>query len=539
MSSVASTLLALVVAQAPTAEASPEEDQTVRGLEEQLILRLDATADFALTTAEGTNAAGVEIPPDTLRDSTNFVIGDLRIGSRGLLYQPLSTYAMATGGLNLAGAPATVALEEVIANDAAVHPTIYDPYGGQQVFLRLAYAELDGLTERGALSQIYVRAGRQFHWGVAPVTFDGATLAFDSGLLRASGWFGQRAGVFEAFQPSPGIVGGASAHLDFDDLDVPLLIRAEYTFARRSIALDPRDTANLGLNELTATSHLGRVSAFYDVTRDLLLQARVDTLDQDITRARLGVRYLNVLGALSVDLDQKIGEEAIYAVSGMRTITVRDQRTQLARPAVVEAFRLGMTDRSAYTHLDARFAIEILPWLEIEPTGVAHVVYGDPDTLTPWDASFYGLGLGVYSRHRLDDSAGLEVDFRYDGRLYDRDVDGLGLYTDAGAGPEKLANEFTLGVSYALATRAVGKRMLQRRWLKLGVAGTVLLYDLATPHEDDIGQDSMFGASASAEWVPNDYVSLALRYEMAVDSSLFLPELGAIHELFLRTRFVF
>lgn len=514
-------------------------------LEQRLIVRLDLETNTVFSARSGDpDALEIAVPDDSGRNDSSFVFGDLRLGTRGLGYRPLNTYFMGTGGVNLGGAPQTQALEELRANDAALHQQYIDAYGDNAFFLRLAYGELAGITESGPLSGLLVRAGRQFHWsGLMGVTFDGLTMQYSTGQVEVSGRIGQRAGVFERFQTDRGFTGGASVKVDLSSGrgGFPLLLKGEYMFVTRDLRLTPRGQAALGGVEESVTIHLGEIGAYWDLDPNTLLSLRVQSTDSEISHVRADLRWLSDIGALSIFVDQKIGEELLYAMSGARTQTIRDLRTGIDRRAVLEAFRLNIPDRQPFTRIDADFAFAVSDWLEVQPKAGANIVYGDAEELSPWDATHFSWGLAAFARTKLNQETGIEVDVDYTGRVYDRDetVGAFGLFSDVAAGPEQSSHEVYAGVRFNLGNRFIGNRMLQGRRLSLGLGGFVRLYQLETVHEDQIDDEVLTGIEAKAAWQIARQLGLNARYQFAQDSNVLLPQLAAFHEVFGEAQVLF
>ena len=540
---------------------SRKRGSNLRSAEEKIILRLDLEGSFVPVARSGDiEDPATGIADDVGRDATNFVFGEARIGTRGALYKPLNTYLFGTGGLNLGGAPFVETSEALRGEDAALHGHYIDAYGSNAFFVRLAYGELEGLTEEGPLSRVLLRGGRQFHWaGPMGVTFDGATLQYSDGALLVGLRLGQRANVFDRFQNDAGLVGGASFRLDLSKIslgkrrrrrrssDMPsILLKGEYNFIKRNLRLTPRDELAFVGFDREFIAHFGEIGAYWDITRDVVSSVRVQSTDDEISHVRADLRWGGEFGAFSVSLDQKIGEEVLFGLAGNRTFEVKDLRTGFERRTLLEAFRLAIPDRAAYTRIDADlvWAPPGINWLEIQPSVGAYIVHGEAEELSAWDANSFNWGLAAYIRSKLSRTTGVELDVQYRGRVYVRDdiVGTSGLYTDVAAGPEAGSHEVFVGLWYNVGrkgARFIGNRLLQERYLSLGISGFAQLYQLETVHESEIDDEVLLGAETEIRWTVGKNLRLNGRYQFAVDSNVFLPEISSFHEIVAEAQILF
>src|SRR5262249_10652183 len=155
--------------------------------------------------------------------------------------------------------------------------------------LHLGYGELDGFSRDGALQHLKIRAGRQYHAGLAGVTFDGATAGWDDGELEISARVGQRAAVFDRTQPHPGFVAGGNARYRHDVGSKGLIdVGLEYLHFQRDVLLLMRDqplaaggtmihTAD-DIGELRANLYFGSLG----------LWGRLSYVNPQLSHARLG-----------------------------------------------------------------------------------------------------------------------------------------------------------------------------------------------------------------------------------------------------------
>jgi hypothetical protein len=122
------------------------------------------------------------------RNTRFFQLGDLALGTRGLVLTPLSTYLAAGFRFDQDGG---------LGGGASSTPSIFDTTtsaGG--VLVRSGWAEVNGLP--GPLGPLSVRAGRQYRYGLAVVHFDGATARWDGRAVTASLFAGRRVALYRA-----------------------------------------------------------------------------------------------------------------------------------------------------------------------------------------------------------------------------------------------------------------------------------------------------------------------------------------------------
>lgn len=497
-------------------------------------LRYDATSSGL---AEAAAPQGEIYNEDQIRTGANYALGDLRLGTRRVLLPTLNTYAIASGGLDIDGQPNITAMDQERARDASEHRYLQQPYGDNALFLHTAYAELEGFTETGALKNLYLRAGRQFHWGVGSVTFDGATFGYGDGALNINARFGQRSGVYNLTQDDLGLVGGVDVSYDFRaNLDVPLLLKAEYVFYTRDVNLTERDAQIYNLQSETVTLNLAQLSGYLDITDDVLLSARLKITDTALSRGWLGLRWgISDSALLLVDLHQKIGPDVFYDMTGGQSLRVNNPGTGIERTSSYEVYRLNITDLEPFTEVQARLPWELVDWLTLQPEVGGRFSLGDAQALSPYDASYVNWGLGSYVRAPISDKAGVEFDVRYQGRAYDRsNIQDDGLFTDVSSGPEQMSNEVNVQVAYNRGQRFVSGRMLGNRSLHLGLGGFYKAYVLRSRRlvvgsEPSDNDEAVVGLNAQGRWWATENLNLGLRYEYAKDSNVFYSHLSEFH----------
>ena len=477
-----------------------------------------------------------------LRTNGSFVLGNAAIGTQRLILPRLNSYLVVSGGYDVAGAPETEYVVDSAQEDGTEHRFVTHAYGDGHIFLQNAYAELEGFTDDGAGKNFSLRAGRQSHWGVGQVTFDGGTLNYNDGALNVGLRGGQRSGQYDLTQDDPGVFAGIDVAYDFaPELDVPLVLRAEYQFLAREIQLTDRDALRRGTETEDITLGLASVTGSLDLSDDVLVSLRLKLTDTELSRARLGLRWAFGDSGLNVDLEQKIGEDVFFDLSGGKGFSVEQLLTEttgtrtVTRATTYETFRLNIPDQQPYTDLNVRLPLAVADSFTVEPIGAVHYLEGETTELSPFDATHFRFGLNLFLRGKLSDTAGLDVELEYLGRVYDReDIDGEeGLFTDVAAGPETASHEFALSARYSVGERFVHGRMLQRRKFSLGAGYFLRAYTLQNrrfdEEESSENSETLAGLSGDVMWMFTEYTALKGRYEFARDSNVFYSHLGDFH----------
>src|SRR5262249_43433693 len=150
-------------------------------------------------------------------------------GTSGIGLEGLNSYFLGTSRVDLSG-PAE--LRSVASTDI-----VYRYNRAREFAFHQIYAELEGFTSEGALSHVFLRAGRQTHFEQVGMSFDGATLGYRDERLEIMLRGGQRSAVFNRTQDDPGLVFGGNVGYDFGSLS----LRGEFIYFRRDLALFPRD----------------------------------------------------------------------------------------------------------------------------------------------------------------------------------------------------------------------------------------------------------------------------------------------------------
>ncbi len=531
---------------------------------------------------EGTEVGlGVIDAEDSIRAQTTFVFGNIKAGTRKLILPTLNTYLSASLGFDVDGAPNPQADDDGLflpnlidpIEDGSEHRFTSTPQGDLGFFLHQAYAELEGFSDEGAGKQFSLRAGRQSHWGIGSIMFDGATVGFtsESGAFNLAARGGQRSPIYERTQDDPGLFGGLTLALDLEPgSNVPLAFKAEYALFTRTLTLSERDIERRGIEEENFTLNLVDVAAYLDPTDNLLISARLQMTDANPSHIRNGVRMIfSDAVSLNLETDLKIADGLPYDMTGGRGIKVIDQRTGFERTATHEVLRLNIPDRQPYFDAQLQLPINTSEALEIIPRGGAHIVFGDAENLSPYDATSFNFGLGAYIHSKISREATLETQVEYDATLYDRtDLVDAGLMSDPRAAPENQVHRIFLGARYDRGRRLSSKMLqMQKRTMSLGLGIyanisllefrpyiNTVIEDLGIDATDpdnladinDLGEaeaafetEVMFGAQAYFKYWATEFTALQLTYEFAQDSEVFLTHMAAFNALRLTADITF
>lgn len=518
-----------------------------RDASDRVIFKFEGGYNYWTTSVGDFGAAQPRDEPFTdqnLRGNGSFALGSAALGSRRIILPRLNTYLLVSGGYDVGGQPDTTLVADGAQEDGTEHRFVTHAFGDGHIFLQNAYAELEGFSDSGVGQRLSLRAGRQSHWGIGQVTFDGGTLAYNDGALNIALRGGQRSGQYDLIQDDPGIFAGIDLNYDFaPELDVPLMVRAEYMFLRRDLELSDRDAILRGTDTDEITLGLASVGGYLNIGEDVLLSLRLKVTDAELSRARLGLRWAFGDSGLNVDLEQKIGQDVFFDFSGGKgfrqnqLIAGASGNQSVSRASTHEVLRLNIPDQQPYTDLNLRLPLAVAEGFTVEPIGGVHFVEGETTELSPYDATHYRFGLNLFLSSRISEKAGLELELDYLGRIYDRDdIEGEeGLFTDVAAGPETAAHEVYFGARYNRGERFVHGRMLQKRNFSLGAGYFLRAYTLQNRRVDEEESkengETLAGLSADLMWGFTEYTALKARYEFARDSNIFYSHIGDFHSV--------
>ena len=305
--------------------------------------------------------------------------GDVVLGTRGLLIPSLATYFASEFRVDqtdkLRGTP-----ESGGAFTGAIPSVYYADDDPAKLLIRTGYAEVDGVFEHPALRPLYLRAGRQFKYGVAVAHFDGAAIGYDTRPLSLSLWGGSRVSLYgfdRALDRSPPSIVGGSARLDLFELRrVPLVLT--YDVLRHE---------DLGHQELGLALRWNP---------DVLIRASARRLGDHFARQSLAVwARLSEVTTLNVELDNRTEYDWLYDLMALRPSD---------RPGDPRRY-LNIGPPLPRLMLDARAGTVILRNLDVLVRGAAALEHaGDEED-------------GAFSPSYLEAGAALEVRLRRNIRL--------------------------------------------------------------------------------------------------------------------------
>jgi hypothetical protein len=521
-----------------SAEAFAPLPSGIDDLERRIIARFNVdVAPVVTSISSQPNPIGLPETSDTLRAGSTYLEGAAALGTRGMLLPTLNTYFLGTGNFDLAGVPTVTAPingpPPMGTPRPAAEPSIYDRFpNGRALLLHLGYGEVDGITKDGALAHVKIRAGRQFHYGLTGVTFDGATAGYDDGELEIMGRIGQRSAVFDRTQPHPGIIAGGDARYRHDFGSAASIDAAiEFMHFQRDIVLLDRDQAIMaaslaGATTVHSTDDVGELRANLYLGSELGLWGRLSYVNPDVSHGRVGAEWSSGPLAVLLSFDEKIGRDLTFDLASASGIT-----SAAGRNSTYEIFRLNIPNLQPYSELDATIAYEALDWLEIDFRPGGRWVHGDVASRSAFDANHLLLGGDAYGRFRLDAESGLEAALDYDALFYSRDGTQGDLRT---LGGEMQSHTFSASLRYMRGDRFVHGRMIGGQRLSVGVGTFSRLSKFdTTPFNASASSvtESVIGGRADARWSFSKYAATYLAYEYALDSNVFDPQFGGFHLL--------
>ena len=468
---------------------------------------------------------GINPNSNILSTQNLFLRGQLSTGGQNILRSGVNLYLNANGAWDANGSSAISR-----AQPDLVHRSGDDA----ELWFHHAYAEIDGLTAEGFLSHIHVRAGRQFHWAQEiGITFDGGTLEYNDGTLRVSARAGTRSGVYDRsqFGDAPfngGVIAGGAFGLDFRGVsNAPLSIDAEVLYYQREFRLIDRDRNLFGQEVVNRGVTVGNLMIDWEPTPNTFLNARVLATFPEISHIKLAFQAAFDQSVLTIDLDQKLGEDLFYDFGGLDGVEVRGRRT------TYESLRLNFVDRRPYTDLDVGFLWVVTPWLEIEPRVGGRIGYGASEERSIYDKSQFRYGLTAHGNFKIGRGSSIESFLGGEGWIYLDSIEGEGIFRDATSGGESLVNEFFLGLRYVSGGKLVGRRVLARRRFSAGVSAfvrtAVLDNQFIQNRDDNEFNEFVVGGQADVRWDISRSFGTSLLYEFARDSRVFYAHLDAFH----------
>jgi hypothetical protein len=198
------------------AERDTPENGRARDLEERIVFKFSGGLALDSSPLSGQAMQNGVVPADLpgdlaagaqpLRTSNTYLMGDAVLGSRGVPTAALNTYLQSQFRLGEGG-----------VSPYATRNDVWDAGSDADLLIQSAYAEIDDWGKEGdPLHPLFLRAGRQFHYGSAlfATQFDGVQLAWEMPDWEVGGFIGRRVSLW--LGDKPGIVSGGSVKVRFE-----------------------------------------------------------------------------------------------------------------------------------------------------------------------------------------------------------------------------------------------------------------------------------------------------------------------------------
>jgi|GEM_PF-2864460 len=529
---------------------------SLRDAEERVIFRFNlgyrvdqagANGDVGLNGA----APGQVNAPDgqSFEEGRQYFVGDLAVGSRGVLTPSLNTYLLANYQFDTDGASQFAALNNV-----------YDARDGGAVLVKAGYAEIDGLGEVSpALDGLFVRAGRQFHQGAAVFIthFDGLQASYDINGVEVGGFFGRRVSLFlnnaddferpdffgrrQTLRNDPGLLGGANVTLRGQQLlGVPADLDIEYLFFDGGSDLEINNVS-LARQYLEAASRI-KLAGNTRVYVRARLSDNGDRCDGQILLMDPTNRESNDavcqgavdegglgLGRVSVQVRKPFGKK-LLAVAEAEHIFDGEAGYDFISPSAIDIVNvgnqigLGFVPYADTTRLGARVSYAIDRELEVYGFARAQLA---ADSTSGFNETYQELGAAAAAN--LGRAIDLLAQYKVRLRQLDDDANGEdALFFDtSGSGPT-MFQELSGEARYSFGYRKAGQASMgSYRKATVGLGGYLRVLSLETPFVETTND-----ARAGARFTGNYWISKMLRVhaagEIAQPSSTFAPEIGTI-----------
>lgn len=290
--------------------------------------------------------------------------GDFAAGSRGLLMPSLSSYFSAEFRID----------QQLPQATGAVPSVYYFDNDHAKLLIRHGYAQADGFFDNRYLEPVYLRAGRQFKYGVAVAHFDGATVGYDTRPLSVAIWGGSRVSLYgfdDSLDQSAPPIAGTSARLDLFELrKIPLVFTAD-TLDYESI--DHRE-----------------YGVAFRWSPDVLIRGSFRRLDGEFARQSLSVwRRVSKVTTFNLDIDNRTDSDWMYDLMALRRVDDRgDPRSYL-----------DLGPPLGRMQFNARAGTVILSNLDLLLRSAAAVEH-ESEADSPWSPSYFEGGVALEIRLR-------------------------------------------------------------------------------------------------------------------------------------------
>jgi hypothetical protein len=494
------------------AAAGAETGDPIKRLEEKVIFRFSLgfgidggePSDSLPLIAEG-NPNGRLDRETEYTPLRSYGFGDVVLGTRGLLLSSVGTYFATEFRADYSGGnlPGTVASEGTFTG--AVPSVYYADDDTTKVLFRIGYAEADGMFERKWLKPLYLRAGRQYKYGVAVAHFDGATFGYQTRVLSLNLWGGQRVSLYgldEDIGQSAPIISGSGARFDLSELKlkrkIPIVLTSE--------TLDYEEIEH---------REFGLALRWSD---DVMIRASGRRLGRSFSRQTLSVwTRLSQVTTINMEVDNRTSDDWMYDLMMVRPVTrAGDPRAylNLGRPLP----RL---------QLDARAGTVILRNLDVLLRAAAAIEHAGGDVDEEFSPSYLEAGGALEVRLRRN----IRLGSTFVARRYGRDpIDPV----DDPPGPQPILDpddeigelsfyEGGLNVDYSM-----GARRFNASAEFYGRA-----YERQTPYEDTAldGFDTHSGGRFTVEGWAQSRLRLKAEYDVSLGPLDTAPELRGVKML--------
>jgi hypothetical protein len=481
----------------------------IKRLEEKVIFRfslgfgIDAGQQSdRLPLVGGTLQRGVNYAP--LR---SYGFGDVVLGTRGLLMNSLGTYFASEFRTDYSGS-----IKDHEFTGAV--PSVYYADQDENKFLfSTGYAEIDGFFERKWLKPLYLRAGRQFKYGVGVAHFDGSTIGYETRIFSANGWSGQRVSLygFDDIEPPP-VMYGSGARLDlYEWKHIPVVLTT-----------DTLDTEDVHHREFGVAFRWGQ---------DMLIRASARRLAGNFARESITVwTRLSEVTTINVDLDNRTEYDWMYDLWMLRPVF-----GQTRDPPGDPRTYLNLGTPLPRLQLAARAGTVILRNLDVLLRVAAAIEHAGEEEDAAFSPSYFEAGGAVEVRLRRN----LRLGSTFVARRYKRDsmepiaeVPGPQPIPDPGDEiGDRSFYEGGIGVDYS-----VGARRFNASAELYGRA-----YDRVSPYEEVItdGFDTHSGGRFSVEGWARSQLRIKAEYDVSLGPLDMAPELRGVKMLRVLTEGTF
>jgi hypothetical protein len=469
----------------------------------------DALASDQLPLALQRPPTGPDAQAAGLAAHVDYLASEHVLGTEGLGWSHLRTYY---NGYLLQRLGLT---DQDPRTQAALFPTAYlgrdnatGGYNSTGYDVRSGYAEINGFSDEGPGSKVWVRAGRQFRYGAGIATFDGGTIGYSTGAFEVTGWGGRRSPRFlDDFDP--GVVGGVDFTLHLAPLaDIPVDLSFDY----------------LGYGVGDTSTHLMTFNGRWQMRHGGKLVYSLNLVNADQTRVAeagraTGVRLyaaftepLSSFAQFKVSYDLKTGQDLVYDfVSGFGLSPSRF----FTLPDTEPRSRIGLR----FDHQIGGFEYALLAQFNLVHGS------GNIDNTQGWvgptafDATYEEVGAIVRMLPVIAGPVTPELEYR--ARFVQRTDEDGGFFSTSQAGEHQF-QELRADV-----------RIRSGKTVQILTGMVYRVYDFVTRYapadqSTTVHNDTTVAYELQLDWQIVKGWTLRGRYEIGEDSQAFAPELGIV-----------